>query len=181
MTPETFHALIDRHPYLPKGVFYSELFLFLWLCGRVRASHVIESGVKFGMSSRVLASVYRGHVFSIDKAPGVQFPPGVIGLVGDAFVRIPQLLADFSPRDRIGVLIDGPKGAEALRLREIVWRHPAVHVVAVHDQAPGVGETVHSHDDSFRGWIGDELDARIDSPYARKYPDGPGLAVWVRA
>jgi hypothetical protein len=172
-----FAQICGRHPYRPKGLFYSEVFLVLEAFRQARVTLAIESGVKFGLSTRLLSEAFDGPLVSIDQDP-CETPAGVTFLRGDARVVLPELLERW-PAERLGILIDGPKGAAALALKDACLRHPAVSVVAVHDVAPGGGETAHSQDQLFRVTAGQALDALIDHPYARKYPNGPGLGVWV--
>jgi hypothetical protein len=172
-----FRLVCAAHPYVPKGVFYGELFLFLEVCWHARVSTLIESGVKFGFSTRMLRTTFRGPMISIDREP-CRTPEGVDFVQGDAMQEIPRILARM-PGQRYGILIDGPKGDVAIALKNTCLDHESVRVVAVHDAPRGRGETFHSLDPVYREYAGRELDALIEHPYAAKYPDGPGLAVWV--
>lgn len=172
-----FQRICAAHPYVPKGVFYGELFLFLEACWLAEVSMLIESGVKFGFSTRVLRAAFRGPMMSIDRERSIT-PAGVDFKQGDAVLMIPQILAR-TPTQRYGILIDGPKGEVAIALKDTCLRYESVRVVAIHDAPRGRGESVHSLDPVYREYAGRELDALIEHPYAAKYPDGPGLAVWV--
>lgn len=180
----TFRARCATMPYRPKGMFFSELFLFLRACDRRRVEVILESGVKHGQSTHVLAVAFWGRVLSIDQAFLPSFlataPAGQF-VEGDATVEIPRILDNICPTgQRVGVLIDGPKGAAALALKDACLRMPCVEVVGVHDVAVGQGERQHSHDATFREYFARELDALIPAAVAAKYPNGPGLGLWGR-
>jgi len=179
----TFRRLCEQIPYRHKGMFFSELFLFLRACDRRRVEVILESGVKHGQSTHVLAAAFWGRVISIDRTFLPSFlataPPGVQFVDGDATREIPRLLGFFETA-RVGVLIDGPKGAAALALKDACLRMPCVEVVGVHDVPRGHNERLHSHDPTFREYFGRELDSLIPAAVAAKYPYGPGLGLWGR-
>jgi predicted O-methyltransferase YrrM len=172
---DEFAALIPQYPYRAKGMFYSEVFLFLLACEAQQVTRVVESGVNEGMSTALLATRYAGRMWSIDQRR-VRVPRGVTFVYGDATALMPDVLRH--AKGRIGVLIDGPKGDDALALKEACWANRRVKVVAVHDVPVECGATQHSHSPEYRCLS--RLDASIPSDYRATYPDGPGLGVWVR-
>ncbi len=162
-------------------MFYSEVFLFLQACARHEVDTIIESGVKFGMSTALIRAGFSGQMISIEKDAAVLMEPAVKGvrfIHGDSRKEVPPLL-NRRPSRRVGLLIDGPKGAAALALKRDAMRFANVAVVGVHDIARGAADvSCHSHDEAFRQAFGRRLDALIQHEYVRKYPDGPGLAIW---
>jgi hypothetical protein len=179
----TFRRICERIPYRQKSIFFSELFLFLRACDQRRVEVIIESGVKHGGSTSVLAAAFWGRLLSIDRAFLPSFvrtcPPGVQLIEGDATREIPRLLGNLEGL-RVGVLIDGPKGAAAQALKDVCLQHACVEVVGVHDVARGQGERRHSHEATFREYFGRELDGLLPAASVKKYPSGPGLALWSR-
>ena len=177
----TFRAICARTPYRPKGIFYSEAFLFLKECDRRFVKQIIESGVKHGCSTALLAAAFEGPMISIDQTFSTRFAAsaGVRLVRGDACVELPRLLSARTGQ-RVGVLIDGPKGAKALALKDVCLTFPCVQVVGIHDLPRGRGETRHSHDWTFRDYYGRELDALMPAAMMTKYPYGPGLGIWER-
>ena len=176
-----YEALCRVIPYRHKGMFYSEVFLFLQSCARQSVQLIIESGVKNGMSTALLSAAWPGELISIDKA---SVPPeaveGVDFMHGDARELIPQILKE-SASLRVAVLLDGPKGATALALMREVMRWPQVRSVGIHDIEKGrYGESWHSHHREFRASVGNHLDDIIQHPYRKKYQDGPGLGIWEK-
>lgn len=179
MSPEAFETLTADISYQPKGLFYSELYLLLCRCQTRNATDVIESGVRYGMSTRVLAAVYPDHVVSIDRSL-YDVPDGVRFVQGDGRVLVIRQLE--ATDGRVAVLLDGPKGPDAQALRAKCLRYPQVVLVAVHDSPRGLGEQWHSHDPSFRASIGRRLDQRVvHAGICRRHPDGPGLGIWESA
>jgi hypothetical protein len=67
MTLERFADICLANPYRRKGMFYSEVYLFLKRCEAHDIQVIIESGVKFGMSTALLRDGFSGHLVSIDK------------------------------------------------------------------------------------------------------------------
>lgn len=176
---DDFRAVCKVIPYINKGIFYSELYLFLRECHRRRVDLIIESGVKHGFSTRIIAQAYDGNVISIDREIAIKPINHKSTLIeGDSIQIIPELLERHADK-RIGVLLDGPKGLKALALKDACLSHPAVKLVGIHDVARGNGERLHSHDESFRARYGRKLDEMIHTDYAAKYPNGPGLGIWT--
>src|SRR5687767_3534845 len=91
----TFRRLCEPIRYRPKGMFFSELFLFLRACDQRRVEVILESGVKHGNSTHVLAAAFWGRLVSIDRAFLSSFvvsaPPDVEMVKGDATREIPRL------------------------------------------------------------------------------------------
>lgn len=173
MTAATFAEATAGVTYTPKGIFFSEVFLFLRACVAAGVSRVIESGVKHGTSTRLIAASFAGSLVSIDRHFFIEPPDGVTFIEGDSQALLPRLLVRSVTT---GVLIDGPKGPAALALKDVCLNAGAA-VVAVHDVAPGHGEHWHSQDAACRA-VAAMLDAPIPVRVRLKYPIGPGLAIW---
>ena len=179
MTAETFARVTGHVGYMPRGIYFSELFLFLGACVQAGVNLLIESGVKHGVSTRVLATtglpviaVDYGH-FDVGPVDGVRF------VRGDGCAEVPRL-AKMHDGDRLGILIDGPKREQGRALKDACLALPCVRVVACHDSPPGLGETLHSHDPQFRETFG-FLDDRIPATALAIRPNGSGLGVWVKS
>lgn len=178
----TFTAQTADIAYVPRGMFFSELYLLTAQCVAAGVERVIESGVRNGLSTRVLRAFWPGALDSIERKPSLS-PADLRAdiLKGDGRELVPRLIATHAPTP-LGVLLDGPKGAKGDALRAVCWTFPHVKVVAQHDSAPGRGETMHTTDRDFRRAIGNDLDARIPAAVRAQYPLGcPGLGIWVRA
>jgi predicted O-methyltransferase YrrM len=182
MTVERFADCCRALPYRDKGMFYSEVYLFLEACDQQGVDLIIESGVKNGMSTALLSSAWPGEIISIDKERlSIEPVARVEFCLGDSRIVIPAVLSESAGR-RVAVLIDGPKGAEAVALKDGIWPVPEVRVVAIHDVplAGAAGASRHSQAKEYRRQAGTSLDWLIKHRYRDKYPDGPGLAIWEK-
>lgn len=180
MTANEFTALTAGIAYQERGIFFSELYLFALCCAAEEVDEVIESGVRNGVSTRVLHALYPDHVTSVEvRAHRVPNDLKHPVLIGDGRTLLPALVSRIHER-LIGVLLDGPKGPKAQPLREQLLEDPSVRVVAVHDVPKGQGEDYHSLDPHFRETIGARLDGRIPHTIRQQHQAGaPGLGVWI--
>lgn len=178
MTVSQFATAIAGVDYRDRGMWFSELYLFLSLCVAAGVDLVIESGVKHGTSTRTIAAVGIP-LISVDvKSFVVGRLPGVTFVTGLAQTVIPPMLKRHRDR-RIGVLLDGPKGpVDGVGFVPACLASSAVHVVGCHDVKRGHGESRHSHEPDFRA-ASAVLDTKIPRTFQRACPDGPGLGVWL--
>lgn len=179
MTVEQFSEVVASVDYRSRGMWFSELYLFLSLCAAAGVDLIIESGVRSGTSTRTIAACGLPLIavdvkrFFIDPPHGVSF---VHGLAQDV---IPTLLTQHRDR-RIGVLLDGPKGPIAgVGFVPVCLASSSVRVVGCHDVRRGHGESHHSHEPAFRAMAAG-LDTPIPKMIRRECPNGPGLGVWVQ-
>lgn len=182
MTPAEFTAATSRLAYHHRGAFFSELYLFVSMCLDRGVTRVVESGVLYGVSTRVFRTIWPDHVTSIELRPE-RVASDLIGdlVVGDGCVLVPELVTRYAG-ESVGVFLDGPKGGAAEKVREWCLQQPHVKVVAQHDSPKGSGELIHSYDLAFRASVGDQIDARISPEWRSHYVHGcPGMGVWVSA
>jgi hypothetical protein len=152
--------------------------LFLNLCEEMRVTLIMESGVRNGVSTRIIAASKVAPLVSVDRsALRLDLPTGVTFVQGDSCYVIPRLL-NLNRDKRIAVLIDGPKREVARALKDVCLQHPAVQFVALHDQCKGNGETLHSLNAEHIART-HHLDDGI--PADVRVPKRPGLAIWTRA
>lgn len=179
VTYEEFNAKTAGINHAPRGMFFSEVYLFTLICRQQGVERIVESGVRNGVSTRLLRALWP-HVESVELRPD-RCPDDLRAslIAGDGSVLVPALAAGHAPA-KVGVLIDGPKRQAGHDLRAACLALPNVVVVGQHDVTPGRGERFHSYDHAFRAGIGDALDARIDPAIRAMYPAGcAGLGVWV--
>lgn len=180
MTVKDFEAIVAKTPYVARGMFFSELFLFLTMCQASGVDLIIESGVRNGNSTRVIAASGIAPLIAIDfKYFDVGPLPGVRFIAGDGRQIVPRLL-DESEGKRVGVLLDGPKGPKGRALKDFCLTRACARVVACHDSLPGFGESAHSHDRAWRESYR-YLDDGIPAEMHAFRPNGPGLGVWVQS
>lgn len=183
---ERFKTKIQDLNYIEKGIFFSEMFFFLEECKRLNINTVAESGVRQGMSTRVLMLASNYKIFSVDKdlrrSPVWQGSKRHRYIKGDSMVCLLELINDFYWRD-FAILIDGPKRELAIELKNILLARYNVRLVAIHDlmidDPLAADADNHSQCGAFRDdGPGAELDDMITPKYRLKYPNGPGLAIW---
>lgn len=134
----------DRMKY---GMFPSEARAVVEASLAQKIDLLVESGTANGVSTELFArSMPSLKIVTIDldayglhkktKAVLAACCPNVQTFVGDSRKRLLGLGNEF-PDARIGVMIDGPKGALAARLAEKILKHVGnVRFVAIHDTAP---------------------------------------------
>lgn len=178
----TFLNTIKKVPYRNKGIFYSELFTFLWWCHVKQAHTILESGSLYGFSTEFLCQYWPGHVYSVDRQRLHNLDmPNLLTIQGEAEDEIPRLIKQ-NYMHNVGILIDGPKGDKALALKDECFKYNNVKVVAIHDLPEGKGELIHTHSPYWRMFldsVGFQFDSYIETDYAAKYPKGPGMAIFI--
>jgi hypothetical protein len=183
MTPREFLDRTADVTFAERGMFFSEVYLFVNACEAAGVTQIIESGVCHGVSTRLLHALYPGRVVSIEADPSrlpAFFPYPLV--IGDGMVLVPHFVRQYADR-RVGLLLDGPKNRRAKLLRDQCLREaPHVRVIGIHDEPMGRGEVLHSLDPQFRSAVGATIDARVPQATRGKYEAGaPGLAIWRAA
>jgi len=178
MTMAAFQAATAGIAHAESGMFFSELYLFAETCQANGVTHILESGVCNGVSTRLLNALWPGRVVSWENNPRkvpAKFSCPVV--LGNGIDLIPAWLKHHQGR-RVGVLLDGPKGPKGAELRKVCFTFSSVRVVGQHDALRGQGETLHSQDPIFDEL--DVLDVRVPADVRKRYALGsPGLAIWV--
>lgn len=193
---ETFKStLSDCAAYENKGIFHSELLAFVSIASTLGCDQIIESGRARGQSTEVIGRFFnrqgvRFESIEFDRwSPDVQTAAarladleGSITLhFGDAVKLVPRL-ADGSS---IIVLIDGPKGFEALALAGVALGIPAVKAVAIHDLPQDSQAERHLTEDcGLATWFTDEPDfvdrfQQLDDPCWQALKAIPETADWA--
>lgn len=151
------------------------MFLFTELAKKLECDGVIESGGRLGGSTSFIAAALQLPLVSIGSDPFEL--PGVTFIKGDSRSLLAGQIRK-SASQRIAILIDGPKGQDAVDLALKALQSEKVKFVAVHDLTPDQAAPgqFHSHKEAFRkeyGFLDDSV-----GEYLGKYPAGPGLTVF---
>lgn len=151
------------------------MFLFCELAKKSECDGVIESGGRLGGSTSFIAATSQLPLVSVGSDPFEL--PGVVFIKGDSRKILANLIRE-SASQRLAILIDGPKGQDAVDLALKALQSEKVKFVAVHDLTPGQAAAgkFHSHHEAFRKEYG-FLDDKVGT-YLEKYPAGPGLTVF---
>jgi hypothetical protein len=128
----------------PRGILSSEGLAVCAMCDLFGVDVLIESGVYNGRSTQMWARhLGPGRVIGIDweiRARAVQrLGQQVILQRGDANKLLPALIDQLADR-RLGIFIDGPKGAAAAELAGRCIAPPNVGFVGIHDMSRRYGE-----------------------------------------
>ena len=138
-----FQSIADNVRYQAKGVFHSEMLLVCAMAEAFGVSHIIESGRARGQSTYLLARYFdrssgcritsveyekytRDAIIAMDRLRDYS---NLDLLFGDSRELLPRLCAE----EECVVLIDGPKGRQAVQLAAKLLRAPTVRAVFVHD------------------------------------------------
>lgn len=153
------------------------MFLFTELVKKLECDAVIESGGRLGGSTSFLSALLEIPITAIGSEE-CQLP-NVSSMVGDARTLIPQFLEANTLEQKIAILIDGPKGEQALKLAKQALDSGKVRFVAIHDltEKEADGSVYSSKAEPFRKAFG-FLDENVGE-YLEKYPDGPGLTIFA--
>ncbi|WP_259074568.1 hypothetical protein [Salinibacter ruber] len=140
---DSFDSIASDVKYQAKGVFHSEMLLVCAITEALGVSHIVESGRARGQSTYLLARYFdastgcritsveyekytRDAIIAMNRLRGhsnvdLQF--------GDSWNLLPSLCTE----EECIVVIDGPKGRDAVQLAARVLRNPEVRVVFIHD------------------------------------------------
>ncbi len=132
-------------PWAPRGILTSEGFAVCAMADLYRVDTMIETGVCNGRSTEMWArylpapTVIVAIDWKITEAARTRLAScwghgNVLLCEGDATQLLPSTVRQMRKR-RVGVFIDGPKGAAAVELARQCMTHPQVAFVGVHDMA----------------------------------------------
>ena len=191
-----------------KGMFPSEVLAFCVLAKHLELSHIYESGMAMGYSTESLATLLKLPITSFDLAGYglwrhwlTRFRLSRFNNLeiyqGNSKRMLPSMLEKSKDGDRIGLIIDGPKGLAAVELADnLARRFSQIKLIGIHDIGQGrdsefrrlyqgLGWQGFATDDQwFRKHVG-ELDERIIiksgfEEAIKKYPRGPGIGLcWI--
>lgn len=195
-----FTGKLHQIGYRDKGIFHSEMFLFLAICRARAISWYVESGMRSGQSTKMIMEMTNMNLATFEKDNDDEIMATASEMAAlyrdqwtyhyetDATKHMPMVVEQFAPiYGHTACLIDGPKGQPAIDLAQEMFKIQQVGVVAIHDQpesslvqAPEDARVIHSHDVAFRQEYGDPIDTTMPIRWRNKYPKGPGLAIWVK-
>jgi hypothetical protein len=131
-----------------RGMLNSELLLVYWLVRQLGIERIVESGRWLGHSTLTLSRLFEGTPVTIDSldysrtAASLECEQRLAGrrnlrlYYGDAFKMLPEIISRHS--GPTALLVDGPKGADAVRLIDICFRQfGQVAVAFLHDSYVG--------------------------------------------
>lgn len=148
----TFKNSIKNIKYEIKGIFNSEMLLFISLTNYFGVKLIIESGRANGQSTKVIAENFNKLEYKIYSIEYNRYSSDVKHsfnrlkqyknvnlLFGDSFELLSKLITE-----KCCILIDGPKGTAAINLAIECLKDPLVKAVFIHDM---------SKDSPHRTWV----------------------------
>lgn len=201
-----FNQAIDPVSFDKAGMWFSELFVFAIISEYIGCSRIIESGRSRGVSTKVLSNYFERNedveIISIDNRPNSEDSKiaekklsnsrNVTLKYGDSREIVPDLITD-----ETSVLIDGPKGDQALRMGIGLLEDEDAPFVAIHDLHKNyfrreLSELLFKHrmytddetlvaelkqyDESVQGWY---LKQDIETEFGASY--GPTLGIFFNS
>jgi len=139
-----FKSAIENTWLTPRGIVFSEGFALCSLINHFDVDLVIESGVAYGGSTSMMASITQKPIFAIDTfneyvdsydyaSKRLKQYENVKLIKGDSLIKIPEILDAFKG-DKIGVFIDGPKGLIAVQMAHALYlNEERVKFICIHD------------------------------------------------
>ncbi|MFC1585854.1 hypothetical protein ACFL5V_09935 [Fibrobacterota bacterium] len=139
----TFEKSCAKIKYENKGIFYSEMLLFCALTKHLKVNNIYESGRARGQSTEILASFFCEDPFvkiisveynkftsdSFIASERLKKYGNVQSLFGNSFLVLSRII---KKKPSI-ILIDGPKGHNALLLAAKLFKNTFVKAVFIHD------------------------------------------------
>lgn len=185
---ERFRQIITT--YEKRGILHSEMLAICAVCDQLDIEVIIDSGRARGQSTYTLAEYFRDthiKIISIDWKGSTYFNEeddvfakerlarfqNVDILYGNSSRVIPKLIGDLAGK-RVAVLLDGPKGQEAVELLSVLTsKHSNIVVAFLHDTMKGTLQRQSLEDTFFRVFFTDDEEyvksyAELDNPCTEK-------------
>lgn len=185
-------------PYLDNGIFDSELFLIYSLYNELNCKLIIESGICYGYSTRILLSSLKTKHYGVELSNeficyGKSLEKEYSNFTfynGNSFDIIPKILEE-NKNQKVFINIDGPKNDDAVKLKNILLKYKNVGAVSIHDYEDKNTDFIFStkNNTEFNKKYFDILNEKqknkkhsvyTNNSYAEIYPTGPGLTVYVK-
>lgn len=136
-----FSGIINNIEYEPRGMLNSELLLVVSLIKKMNLKHIIESGRARGYSTHVFCELFHNEDYKIssidldNSSEDAKYSEKMLKkynnldmIYGDSNEVIPKLI-----KDDCAIIIDGPKGDNALQLGLKLLNNEKVKVIFIHD------------------------------------------------
>jgi hypothetical protein len=188
--------------YEDNGMFNSEIFLLYVLYKEINCNMVIESGIDNGVSTKRLLNLIEDDYVGIDINQNCNgsnlINKNFKFLYGDSNKLINEIIENNNKN--IFVIIDGPKGQIASRLKDELLENDKIKIVAIHDTYDGLENENHLRvfesknnerynkkyfkllNDNSEISIFNKLNYPVENnlTYSQTFPDGPGISVYSK-
>jgi len=191
---DKFLSIVESVEYQPKGIWYTEAFLFCSICDLLKVDAIIESGVAYGCSTDIFASYFDFDIISVDidqygtfenTKARLQRHKNLSMVKGNSLEIIPEILKD-GDGVNVGVFIDGPKGTGAKNFRNNLSQFNNILCFGYHDYSKQNRIDIGEFDNSFitheidfitekYSYLNDKVIKTV--PKQAKHKNGPGVCV----
>lgn len=198
-----FYELIKDLPYKHNGMFNSEIFIVYALYKELSCNMFIESGLDNGVSTE------RFLKFITDEYVGIDMVSNCYGnkinlsnftfSCADSITVIPDIVKNKKTKN-IFVMIDGPKGPDAVSLKNKLLEYNNVPVVAIHDTYDRLEDEHHlrifetknnvEYYKKYFDYLNLKENKNISTiynlincdglPYSGSFPAGPGISIYSK-
>lgn len=141
---EEFRETIGRINCERKGIFNSEMLMFVSVVRELGVKTIIESGRARGQSTKVISNFFKGNDYKIYSIESQKYTKDALIankrlkeiknlelMFGNTCYVLPKLLKEL--KEPCCILIDGPKGDEAIQLSIKLLKNNLVKAVFIHD------------------------------------------------
>ena len=193
-----FEKTTEELDYLACGVWYTEGFLLCSIFDLLKVDLILESGTAYGQSTELMAKYSNKQIITVDSdamygqyentSNRLKKYKNVSCKQGDSFEVLPKLIRENNDK-KVGIFIDGPKDAVALKLGGLLLQYSNVVCVMYHDMFINTtvsGEKLDTHCKGSLGFINKDYGYLNDkvleaSGEQKRYlPNGPGVFVQIK-
>lgn len=198
---------ISKVAYINHGqnaMFNNELYVVYALYKELGCNLFIESGIDYGISTIKYLNLIYDEYFGIDineHCAGKYINADNFKFICGESNNIIKLLVDERKGKNIFIMIDGPKGHDAIQLKNKLLENDDVKIVAIHDTYDGLENENHlrifetktnkeyyeKYFELLNKGISDDITTiynlknnLLPKTYAECYPTGPGVSIYSK-
>jgi hypothetical protein len=200
---DQFIEIIGDIDYDENGMFNSEIYMVYLLYKELNCNLFIESGIDYGVSTQRFLKLIHDEYIGIDineYCTGRLFNKSNFQFICGNSLNIINNIVDNKEND-IFIMIDGPKGHDAIQMKNMLLDNNKVKVVAIHDTYDGlenedylrVFETknnksyyekyfdiLNQKDKSNTTTIYNKRNNQSSEMYVDTFPSGPGVSIYSK-
>jgi hypothetical protein len=200
---DQFIEIIGDIDYDENGMFNSEIYMVYLLYKELNCNLFIESGIDYGVSTQRFLKLIHDEYIGIDineYCTGRLFNKSNFQFICGNSLNIINNIVDNKEND-IFIMIDGPKGHDAIQMKNMLLDNNKVKVVAIHDTYDGlenedylrVFETKNNFEYANKYFdvlnlrdkkdivtIYNKYNNNLGETYHSRYPTGPGVSIYSK-
>jgi hypothetical protein len=200
---DEFLKEIDNIDYGENGMFNSEIYMVYLLYRELNCNLFIESGIDYGVSTQKFLKLIHDEYIGIDineYCLGRMFVNNNFKFICGNSLNIINNIVD-NRENNIFIMIDGPKGYDAIKMKNELLENKKVKIVAIHDTYDGLEEENHlrvfetknnklyyekyfnilnQKDKSNITTIYNKRNNQSSQMYIDTFPSGPGVSIYSK-